>query len=114
MRPFAVQYKTEKPGVHYHETPFGFITFQSNPVTSTLCVLELYVQPKNRGEGHGFAMMAEIKDLAKREGFKNFMTMIDPNEDTAPSLRRIFDKLGLIQHKEPVQVSFELYSQEIS
>ncbi len=112
--PFSVQYKTEKPGVQYLETEKGFVTYRFDKVTNTACVLELYVSPSHRGQGHGKDLMQQVRDEAKAQGMSTFMTTIDPQEDTAESLRSIFTQLELVRHEQPVKLEFELYSQRIS
>lgn len=112
--PFSVQYKTEKPGVRYYETDYGFITYKLDIPTKTACILELYIHPGYRGEGFGKGLVEYVKNFAKETGMTTFMTTLDPNEDTVSILRHIVESSGLNRHSDNVKLEFEIYSQRIN
>lgn len=110
----SVRYKMEKDGVYFLETSYGFVTYRLDYKNSCVCILELYVRPESRGQGKSEELIESVRQIAEKLQINTFMTTIDPNEDTAASLRRIFMKKGFMQHKEPVKLEFELYSRRIS
>ncbi len=86
------KYKLEKTGVTIIENSYGFITYMQKD--RTLCVLELYVLPKFRGEGRGAELMEKVQKIASEAGL-SVATVIDPSDEHAPALKAIFQKIGL-------------------
>ncbi len=109
----AVKYKTEKPGVIYQEIPEGFVTYKFDFETDTMSILELYVKPEYRGQGIAVYLIEKVKREAIKANISTLISVIDPNEDTAPALRAIFKTVGL-QQEAPIKLEFEFYKQRIN
>jgi GNAT superfamily N-acetyltransferase len=104
------QYKLERQGVKLMETHYGFVSYQE--ADGALCALELFVLPAYRGRGLGKDLMERARDLAEAQGLK-FITVIDPNDQHSPALRKIFSQIGM-KYKQQIPLQMELYVKEVS
>ena len=84
--------------------PLGFANFLTHPRTWDVrdaCYLEdLYVDPENRGQGVGYALISRLKSLCGERGWCRLYWHTEDDNETA---RRLYDRFspadGFVRYK---------------
>ncbi len=108
------QYKLEHEGVQLMESKKGYVVYKFDYENKTACVLEVYVNPRYRAQGHAQFLMGSVRQRAERAGLQRMITTVDPSDSGAPITHRMLIQTGMRKMPEPITVPLDFYLQEIS
>lgn len=103
-------YKVEHDGVRLLETKEGFATYKVDD--KTLCYMEVYVTPDQRGKGKAVELTHQVHKIARELGASQVIAMVDPNDVSAKATAGALMSAGM-KKVGTVTVEFDMYRSDV-
>ncbi len=111
---FHRDYKVEHPGVRIIENTSGFVTYRLEPKHNALSIMEIYVRPALRAQGHAQGLFNQVRKIAKEAEVETMTAVVDPTSPSISATKRSLELFGMEPQTSLLYLPMEWYLERIS